>query len=353
MKKKNKILSLLALGLTVPAVMLTGCINGEVDHEASTVFAKNSTHHWYKCSCGDEDCELEYNKELHNFEEISRTTQGNTITVIMGCDCGEVKTTVYAHAAANEYLHNETHHWKGCGCGLSGCDKTFNKAEHDFSETSRTTEGNTTTINYACDVCGKTKTETIENQEPSALTEEEMFAKAKTLFDQYINFEKAYTLEQMGSTFSIDLENYGLISKSGFYVKKFVKDGSNFLAYITDGENKFTENYTLEELKTMISDQGFNMEFVLKLTNYADWKNAAEGLNIIKEGDVYVMTTRMNISADPDDVEIGTIQFNDDGIIRMETPYQSTHIITTFTNNFDLDLFNSFDVSDFPEPSQN
>ncbi len=92
MKKKSKILSLLALGLTVPTVMLTGCVGGDPSHEQTSAFAHNDTHHWYKCACGENDCEFEYEKELHEFEELDRTPSGNTITVNFGCDCGEIKT---------------------------------------------------------------------------------------------------------------------------------------------------------------------------------------------------------------------------------------------------------------------
>ncbi len=92
MNKKGKFLSMLALGLTLPAVMLTGCAGSDPSHEKTTAFAHNETHHWYKCACGESDCEFEYEKELHDFEEISTETVQGVTTKIYGCDCGETKS---------------------------------------------------------------------------------------------------------------------------------------------------------------------------------------------------------------------------------------------------------------------
>ncbi len=165
MKQKWKFLCLLSFCVLLPALMLTGCITGPV-HKETSAYAHNETHHWYKCLCGQTDCEFEYDKEVHEFEEFNRTNSTNTTTITYACDCGATKTETYTHAPADMFSSDNTYHWKDCTCGLQDCNKQHLKAEHSGT-TQESDSGDTTTITTTCSVCHTTATKTYTHSEAS------------------------------------------------------------------------------------------------------------------------------------------------------------------------------------------
>ena len=77
------------------------------------------------------------------------------------CDFGGGGDT-HTHTYSTEWAADDTYHWHDCTG--TDCDEVADKAAHEWDEGAITTEPTCTedgVKTYTCEVCGKTKTESV------------------------------------------------------------------------------------------------------------------------------------------------------------------------------------------------
>lgn len=88
MKNFKKHILVLALILVLPLVLLTGCISGEVKHEASNKWAHDTDFHWHACACGKSDCNETYDLAAHTWIDGTTVETATKTTTNQRCTCG-------------------------------------------------------------------------------------------------------------------------------------------------------------------------------------------------------------------------------------------------------------------------
>ncbi|MGN0585770.1 MAG: choice-of-anchor I family protein, partial [Oscillospiraceae bacterium] len=155
------------------AMLLTACeVSGtlavyECDplHTWSDDWSYDDTYHYHICA----DCGEKNDIAAHSFDEgvitIQPTEETEGEKTFTCTVCGYTKTVPVAkldhvHVSDEEYLTDETKHWKIC----TECGENFEVAAHSFDSgviTTEPTEDSEGVITYTCTVCGHTRNEPV------------------------------------------------------------------------------------------------------------------------------------------------------------------------------------------------
>ena len=147
----------------------------------------NDTHHWYECR-GEGDCDITADAGKEGYgehawddgvETVPPTTEATGVKTYTCTVCGATReetipkqTPEHAHAWADTWTTNDTHHWHECGakgCGVTADADKDSYGEHawdDGVETVPPTTEATGVRTYTCTVCGAAREETIPKQTP-------------------------------------------------------------------------------------------------------------------------------------------------------------------------------------------
>ena len=118
----------------------------KLEHMHSYTIASNPTHHWYECSCG---------KTTEHNEHIGGEATETKLAVCTLCGASYGELEPHQHIYSNEYITNESAHWKECACGDK--DEIF---DHEWQQTGIKVEQTETVegiIIETCTVCLLTK----------------------------------------------------------------------------------------------------------------------------------------------------------------------------------------------------
>ena len=118
------------------------------EHEATGDWKHDDTHHWKECSCGAPVEKVEHSGGVATETEKAKCE-------VCGASYGELAE--HKHEATGDWKHDDTHHWKECGCGAP-----VEKVEHSGGVATETEQAK-------CEVCGASYGELKqpENNDPA------------------------------------------------------------------------------------------------------------------------------------------------------------------------------------------
>ena len=151
MKKRLLTILLSLVAATCLTFALTACGGNKTEcekngHSFATEWTSDTTDHWHKCA----NCDEISDKAAHVYDNDVDATC-NT--------CGYERA---AHTAGTVWENDETNHWHVCTA--SGCEEKLDTAAHTWNAGEITTPATFTSDGvktYTCNVCEKTKTETV------------------------------------------------------------------------------------------------------------------------------------------------------------------------------------------------
>lgn len=154
MKKRLLTILLSLVAATCLTFALTACGGNKTEcekngHSFSTEWLNDATDHWHKCA----NCDEISDKAAHVYDNDVDATC-NT--------CGYERAAHTAHTAGTVWENDETNHWHVCTA--SGCEEKLDTAAHTWNAGEITTPATFTSDGvktYTCNVCEKTKTETV------------------------------------------------------------------------------------------------------------------------------------------------------------------------------------------------
>lgn len=154
MKKRLLTILLSLVAATCLTFALTACGGNKTEcekngHSFATEWTSDTTDHWHKCA----NCNEVSDKAAHVYDNDVDATC-NT--------CGYERTAHTAHTAGTVWENDETNHWHVCTA--SGCEEKLDTAAHTWNAGEITTPATFTSDGvktYTCNVCEKTKTETV------------------------------------------------------------------------------------------------------------------------------------------------------------------------------------------------
>lgn len=154
MKKRLLTILLSLVAATCLTFALTACGGNKTEcekngHSFSTEWTSDTTDHWHKCA----NCNEVSDKAAHVYDNDVDATC-NT--------CGYERAAHTAHTAGTVWENDETNHWHVCTA--SGCEEKLDTAAHTWNAGEITTPATFTSDGvktYTCNVCEKTKTETV------------------------------------------------------------------------------------------------------------------------------------------------------------------------------------------------
>ena len=154
MKKRLLTILLSLVAATCLTFALTACGGNKTEcekngHSVSTEWLNDATDHWHKCA----NCNEVSDKAAHVYDNDVDATC-NT--------CGYERAAHTAHTAGTVWENDETNHWHVCTA--SGCEEKLDTAAHTWNAGEITTPATFTSDGvktYTCNVCEKTKTETV------------------------------------------------------------------------------------------------------------------------------------------------------------------------------------------------
>ena len=154
MKKRLLTILLSLVAATCLTFALTACGGNKTEcekngHSFSTEWLNDATDHWHKCA----NCNEVSDKAVHVYDNDVDATC-NT--------CGYERAAHTAHTAGTVWENDETNHWHVCTA--SGCEEKLDTAAHTWNAGEITTPATFTSDGvktYTCNVCEKTKTETV------------------------------------------------------------------------------------------------------------------------------------------------------------------------------------------------
>lgn len=154
MKKRLLTILLSLVAATCLTFALTACGGNKTEcekngHSFSTEWLNDATDHWHKCA----NCNEVSDKAAHVYDNDVDATC-NT--------CGYERAAHTAHTAGTVWENDETNHWHVCTA--SGCEEKLDTAAHTWNAGEITTPATFTSDGvktYTCNVCEKTKTETV------------------------------------------------------------------------------------------------------------------------------------------------------------------------------------------------
>lgn len=154
MKKRLLTILLSLVATTCLTFALTACGGNKTEcekngHSFSTEWLNDATDHWHKCA----NCNEVSDKAAHVYDNDVDATC-NT--------CGYERAAHTAHTAGTVWENDETNHWHVCTA--SGCEEKLDTAAHTWNAGEITTPATFTSDGvktYTCNVCEKTKTETV------------------------------------------------------------------------------------------------------------------------------------------------------------------------------------------------
>lgn len=154
MKKRLLTILLSLVAATCLTFALTACGGNKTEcekngHSFSTEWLNDATDHWHKCA----NCNEVSDKAAHVYDNDVDATC-NT--------CGYERAAHTAHTAGTVCENDETNHWHVCTA--SGCEEKLDTAAHTWNAGEITTPATFTSDGvktYTCNVCEKTKTETV------------------------------------------------------------------------------------------------------------------------------------------------------------------------------------------------
>lgn len=140
-------------------MLFVSCIPDSTDsHSFEAGWSSDENYHWKICT--DDDCKLTAARATHSFDQITENPDG---TKTYFCKVCGAKRSEHNHIYSDDYTSNSTHHW--LTCTVEGCTEVYERDEHSFDDgmvvlpPTSETEGK---LQYQCDICGKTKSESIE-----------------------------------------------------------------------------------------------------------------------------------------------------------------------------------------------
>lgn len=154
MKKRLLTILLSLVAATCLTFALTACGGNKTEcekngHSFATEWTSDTTDHWHKCA----NCNEVSDKAAHVYDNDVDATC-NT--------CGYERAAHTAHTAGTVWENDETNHWHVCTA--SGCEEKLDTAAHTCNAGEITTPATFTSDGvktYTCNVCEKTKTETV------------------------------------------------------------------------------------------------------------------------------------------------------------------------------------------------
>ena len=154
MKKRLLTILLSLVAATCLTFALTACGGNKTEcekngHSFSTEWLNDATDHWHKCA----NCNEVSDKAAHVYDNDVDATC-NT--------CGYERAAHTAHTAGTVWENDENNHWHVCTA--SGCEEKLDTAAHTWNAGEITTPATFTSDGvktYTCNVCEKTKTETV------------------------------------------------------------------------------------------------------------------------------------------------------------------------------------------------
>ena len=154
MKKRLLTILLSLVAATCLTFALTACGGNKTEcekngHSFATEWTSDTTDHWHKCA----NCNEVSDKAAHVYDNDVDATC-NT--------CGYERAAHTAHTAGTVWENDETNHWHVCTA--SGCEEKLDTAAHTWNAGEITTPATFTSDGvktYTCNVCEKTKTETV------------------------------------------------------------------------------------------------------------------------------------------------------------------------------------------------
>ncbi len=154
MKKRLLTIILSLVAATCLTFALSACGEKKTEcekngHSFSTEWLNDATDHWHKCA----NCNEVSDKAAHVYDNDVDATC-NT--------CGYERAAHTAHTAGTVWENDETNHWRECTA--SGCEEKLDTAAHTWNAGEITTPATFTSDGvktYTCNVCEKTKTETV------------------------------------------------------------------------------------------------------------------------------------------------------------------------------------------------
>ena len=154
MKKRLLTILLSLVAATCLTFALTACGGNKTEcekngHSFATEWTSDTTDHWHKCA----NCDEISDKAAHVYDNDVDATC-NT--------CGYERAAHTAHTAGTVWENDETNHWHVCTA--SGCEEKLDTAAHTWNAGEITTPATFTSDGvktYTCNVCEKTKTETV------------------------------------------------------------------------------------------------------------------------------------------------------------------------------------------------
>ena len=154
MKKRLLTILLSLVAATCLTFALTACGGNKTEcekngHSFSTEWLNDATDHWHKCA----NCNEVSDKAAHVYDNDVDATC-NT--------CGYERAAHTAHTAGTVWENDETNHWHVCTA--SGYEEKLDTAAHTWNAGEITTPATFTSDGvktYTCNVCEKTKTETV------------------------------------------------------------------------------------------------------------------------------------------------------------------------------------------------
>lgn len=273
MKKSKKILAGIALGLTIPAVMLgTGCVTA--NHEALTTWKSDETHHWHPCA--KSNCDEQYDYDTHDWDNgtvkvTATSTQDGAIE--FKCEtCKKTKIETYQSqekmfsifkTASEASTTSQYFTYKRTLTGATNpsiiiWDGTYNRttgigARTTPEQTIKYVKDGDSWITYTSDISNSSKTYTTSNTKP---TFNEVF-----LHPQLASFASIDNLETYitsGSILSADIN----ITKNGDtytlnIVAEVMLDGSSQISMTNTYTIVYTENNIISEsVITTLNESG-------------------------------------------------------------------------------------------------
>ncbi|MBQ9790948.1 MAG: hypothetical protein IJW24_05115, partial [Clostridia bacterium] len=171
--KKRLIKFFVLLFIAVPAIVFSGCGVKPHDHQASTTYEHNTTHHWHPCTT--DGCKEELERELHSFgqwetiNEPSCIAEGSKQRI---CDCGYVETASIPktpHTPSNLTVNmtkTDSHHTDICAVcytHLASVPHTWvnGNVNEGWTETTAPTCLSAGEEQRTCSVCNHTVTKSI------------------------------------------------------------------------------------------------------------------------------------------------------------------------------------------------
>lgn len=154
MKKRLLTILLSLVAATCLTFALTACGGNKTEcekngHSFAAEWTSDTTDHWHKCA----NCNEVSDKAAHVYDNDVDATC-NT--------CGYERAAHTAHTAGTVWANDETNHWHVCTA--SGCEEKLDTAAHTWNAGEITTPATFTSDGvktYTCNVCEKTKTETV------------------------------------------------------------------------------------------------------------------------------------------------------------------------------------------------